>query len=165
MGHERIHAFTSTTEHNFGGLTSGKPIYYDGSNLVSGDYDVLSVRSYVTSGDVGTIWTSPVQILSAPGDNKAYMIHDVYSKIHYIDNSYSDNGDPALIKIGSNSPLFSARVLTAATDNISRWERLYSGNQVSINTEVYLTADSDPDDGNSALDIYMTYSIVNATEG
>lgn len=132
---------------------------YDGStwrNLYNNDYEI---NITLDSSDIKNLGTTPINLIPAQGAGKYICITDYFYKWNYGSVPF-DNND-ILLKI-DGSPSFSILVSSSVVSGTSDYT--YFSNDPNIKTNenslLKIQGTDSVDNGDSTLDIVMTYKII-----
>ncbi len=135
----------------------------DGITVLSGSNTgdlMISVKVSLSSAQILSINTTPIEAIAAPGSGKIIIVHSMMSKLTYNSITYSGPAAIQCIYNGTTLGLASNNILTFGADKIVGGS---SATNLSMeeNTAVDLFAPtSDPTLGNSTIDVYITYQII-----
>ena len=175
LGGQNITGTTDDTVYvpnlNIGTVGGGTPINNLGidsiGNVVDSGVSIQEAKLVILSGDVLQLFTTPQQIIAAPGSGKIIDVIDVVGKIDYGTTDYtgttlalkftgaSDN----MVQESIFSPFLSMSI--SAIKKINVQNATATTTQIIENESLYVTVNTvDPANGDSTITIYVTYRIL-----
>lgn len=131
----------------------------------AGNNNVLITKLTLTTAQILTLSTIPIQIVPAPGVGFALQVIDAMIRLNYNSIAYTTNPTIAISNSGSSLYQYSIpRVLGDTITKIGVGANQFSAigvSQVIENTALMVSVIGvDPLAGNSSINVYLTYGIV-----
>ncbi len=130
--------------------------------------DMLSIKVNLTAAQIKTLFSVPVELIPTPGAGKVIEVVSAFGKLNYNSVAF-DGGSSLLLKIDTaNQPQFDdmgSALHTSTANSILKFE-IYasvSANDKQLVSDKALMAafdNADSVNGNSTMDLYITYKIV-----
>lgn len=125
-----------------------------------GSSDIESIHVSVNSGQILSMFSSPIELLPAPGAGKVIEVINILVKKNFVSSPYAGDIYPGIIFSGAPS-LFD-NIAGLSIDFTSSQINTIPANGIVVENAPLLlhTSSSDPTGGDGSLDIYIHYRIV-----
>jgi hypothetical protein len=137
----------------------------DGTFAMTNDlspYNIITTKVNLTSSQILNIGTTLVTAISAPGSGKLIQLLSVNAILNWNSIAYNTHTHIDVRILGNTSPLTSP-IDISFTQNITQFLPVvsnYLGGIYSNQPIVLLSSTGNPLSGNSAVDVYLTYTII-----
>jgi len=128
--------------------------------------EVVTRKVSLSSTQILSVNSIPIELLPAPGTGKTYAILEVQLKLNYGTATYA-GGTTINIQFANAglTILSQATILASTTSRMGIMSRTATSGAIATqyleNTAVYITtAASNPTTGDGTLDVYVTYKII-----
>lgn len=129
--------------------------------------EIFEIKKAITTAQVLTLNSSPITIVSAPGANKTTKVIKATVELTYNSIAYATNTVLQIEHAGSNKVMNQLDMLAAANDHFSDIPDVNSApgdDQLVENAAIQATVQTgNPTTGNSPINIYVTYIILDTT--
>ena len=120
--------------------------------------NILKVQ--LTAENIKNINSNAIPVLPAPGINKQIIVHELVTNLIYGSTPFDSNQTLSLTNDPSNPSAFSTSVAIDDSTSISKKAGNASWMVILPNTPLYICGDQDSVAGNSTIDAYIVYSVI-----
>lgn len=140
----------------------GQNLVTDGNNNVSWENPVAkTIKVPITSLDILSSNTAPVELIPAPGVGKYIKIISADFLLNYGTSDYSYSPAPNDVTLTYGTTQCSGRITLNASSTIFNTIPLSGTYDIGTNTAVnFYCSTGNPTGGDSTVDIYITYTVV-----
>jgi hypothetical protein len=130
------------------------------TTFAGGGGDSQTTIVHISSAEILSLFSSPVELLPAPGAGKVIQVTTLIIKKNFVSTPYSGDIYPSIIF--NNTPTLYDAIAGMSIDFTSSIINQTPPNGVVVENEplLFRTVTSDPTGGDGTIDIYITYKIL-----
>ena len=133
------------------------------ADLTLAEYGVFkTAKVSLSAGDIGSMFTTPIEILAAPGTGKAYVVTKIIYNLDYVSAWTNETVRVEYFKSGIASILAFGSILNASSDyfDIRTATSAVTSDYANNGAIQVTTVSANPTGGSSTLDITIVYTVV-----